>query len=340
MMHEKRIAGAPRRAAQLAGTMAYRTAIPCVDHAGTHGRFIRFRSRISAPSREIHMTPYAFRLLNVFAESTFGGNPLCVFDDARGMDDATMQALAVQFNLSETTFVLPSARAHAHVRIFTPGYEMAFAGHPTLGTAHVVRDLRKTGDTLTLEFKAGIVDVHARDDVWTFTAPHAGMPNTAPCELSDAQTAALLGLAEDDLLAPPKWIDTGTDQLLVALRDPAAVRRAQPDSACLDIWPRSSLGRRTAYVFAFDAERPGTVVSRYFFVKQGGGVSEDPGTGSACANLGGWLLAAGHDLPAAFLVEQGDAVGRPSRLRLSIGATGDIGVGGRVIEIGRGVVNL
>lgn len=286
------------------------------------------------------MTPYAFRLLNVFAESTFGGNPLCVFEDARGMDDATMQALAVQFNLSETTFVLPSDHAHARVRIFTPGYEMAFAGHPTLGTAHVVRDLLKTGDALSLEFKAGVVDVDARDDVWTFVAPHAGMPKTAPCELSGARTAALLGLAEDDLLAPPIWVDTGADQLLVALKDPAAVRRARPDGALLDSWPRSSLGRKTAYVFAFDAERPGTVVSRYFFVKQGGGVSEDPGTGSACANLGGWLLAAGHDLPAALRVEQGEAVGRPCLLRLSVDTAGKIGVGGRVIEIGRGVIDV
>ncbi|VWB33636.1 phenazine biosynthesis PhzC/PhzF protein [Burkholderia lata] len=285
------------------------------------------------------MTAYAFRLLNVFAESTFGGNPLCVFEDARGMDDATMRALAVQFNLSETTFVLPSERAHARVRIFTPGYEMAFAGHPTLGTAHVVRDLLGTGNDLALEFKAGVVDVSAHDDVWTFTAPHAGMPKTAPCELPDARMAALLGLTEDDLLAPPIWVDTGADQLLVAVKDAAAVRRAQPDSACLDIWPTSSLGRKTAYVFAFDAERPGTVVSRYFFVKQGS-VSEDPGTGSACANLGGWLLAMKRGLPAAFQVAQGEAIGRPCLLRLLVSASGEIGVGGRVIELGRGVVNV
>ncbi len=123
------------------------------------------------------MTTYAFRLLNVFAESTFGGNPLCVFEDARGMDDATMQALALQFNLSETTFVLPSDRADAQVRIFTPGYEMRFAGHPTLGTAHAVRDLVSSGDRLTLEFKAGVVPVEAKGDVWTFTAPHVGRRN-------------------------------------------------------------------------------------------------------------------------------------------------------------------
>ena len=91
------------------------------------------------------MPSYAFRIVNVFAEEPLAGNPLAVFEDARGMDDATMQALALQFNLSETTFVLPSDRATAHVRIFTPTFEMPFAGHPTLGTAHVVRATRGTG---------------------------------------------------------------------------------------------------------------------------------------------------------------------------------------------------
>src|SRR5512139_2499113 len=94
---------------------------------------------------------WRFRLVNVFAESALGGNPLCVFEDARELDAATMQALALQFNLSETTFVLPSTLATARVRIFTPTFEMPFAGHPTLGTAHVVRDLLDSGDRLTLE---------------------------------------------------------------------------------------------------------------------------------------------------------------------------------------------
>ncbi len=76
------------------------------------------------------MPDYAFRIVNVFAESPLAGNPLCVFEDARGLDDATMQALALQFNLSETTFVLPSGVATARVRIFTPTFEMPFAGHP------------------------------------------------------------------------------------------------------------------------------------------------------------------------------------------------------------------
>ncbi|WP_269505967.1 PhzF family phenazine biosynthesis protein [Burkholderia sp. IMCC1007] len=286
------------------------------------------------------MTTYAFRLLNVFAESTFGGNPLCVFEDARGMDDATMQALAVQFNLSETTFVLPSERAHARVRIFTPGYEMGFAGHPTLGTAHVVRDTLAASNALSLEFRAGVVDVNANKNVWTFTAPHTGMPKTAPCALPDTDTAAMLGLTTDDLFAPPLWVDTGVDQLLVAVKTPAAVRRARPDSIYVDLWPTNSLGRKTAYVFAFDTHRPEKVVARYFSAKQGGGISEDPGTGSACANLGGWLIAASHALPAAFEVEQGEAIGRPCLLRLSVSERGAISVGGRVLELGRGVINV
>jgi PhzF family phenazine biosynthesis protein len=286
------------------------------------------------------MSTYAFRLLNVFAESTFGGNPLCVFEDARGMDDATMQALALQFNLSETTFILPSEQAHAQVRIFTPGYEMRFAGHPTLGTAHVVRDLVASGDRLTLEFKAGVVPVEARGDVWTFTAPHAGAPKTAAVNLPDAEMAALLGLEARDLLTSPMWVDTGADQLLVAVRSTVAVQRARPDTARLEQWPQSSLGRKTAYVFAFDPTRPGRVLARYFFSKQGGGVAEDPGTGSACANLGGWLLANAHVLPAEYEVDQGAAVDRPCTLRLAVTAAGAIRVGGRVIEIGRGTITL
>ncbi|MDB5765222.1 MAG: Phenazine biosynthesis PhzC/PhzF protein [Collimonas fungivorans] len=286
------------------------------------------------------MPSYSFRLLNVFAESTFGGNQLCVFEDARGMDDATMQALALQFNLSETTFILPSEHATARVRVFTPGYEMRFAGHPTLGTAHVVRDLFSTGDTLSLEFTAGVVPVSAEGDVWTLTAPQSGGLKTAPANLTQAEMAALLGLNEDDLLAAPVWIDTGADQLLVALRSTDAVHRTNPDSAHLDAWPESSLERKTVYVFAFDPARPGRVLSRYFFSKQGGGVAEDPGTGSACANLGGWLIANGHTLPAEYEIEQGEAVQRPCLLRLKVSADRAIQVGGKVIEIGRGRISL
>src|SRR6187399_2754154 len=107
------------------------------------------------------MPAHAFRIVNVFAESPLAGNPLAVFEDGDPLDDVAMQALALQFNLSETTFVMPSKSASARVRIFTPTFEMPFAGHPTLGTAHVVRDLLRAGDRVLLAMKVGVVTVDA-----------------------------------------------------------------------------------------------------------------------------------------------------------------------------------
>src|SRR6202030_372696 len=119
------------------------------------------------------MSAYAYRIVNVFTQgrAPLSGNPLCVFERAQTLDAASMQALALQFNLSETTFILPSERASARVRIFTPSYEMPFAGHPTLGTAHVCRALGLGGDSLRLEMQAGLIAVRARGDSATLTAP-------------------------------------------------------------------------------------------------------------------------------------------------------------------------
>jgi len=279
------------------------------------------------------MRQYAFRLVNVFAESPLAGNPLCVFEDARDMDDATMQALALQFNLSETTFVLPSASATSRVRIFTPTFEMPFAGHPTLGTAHVVRDLMASGHALTLEMKAGVIPVAAQGNVWTLqaNAPVYRAPAAARDEL-----AAMLGLAVPDLYdAPALWVNTGSDQLVVPLASFAAVRRAAPRADAL--LAHGSNGQRAmAYVFAREGDH---VLARFFFPKHGS-VVEDPGTGSACANLGGWLLATGAALPQNLVVDQGEAVGRPCRLGLEVTSDRRILVSGRVIEIARGTVTF
>jgi PhzF family phenazine biosynthesis protein len=280
------------------------------------------------------MTEFAFRIANVFAESPLAGNPLAVFEDARGLDDATMQALALQFNLSETTFVLPSSIATARVRIFTPTFEMAFAGHPTLGTAHVVRTIARAGDRVTLEMRAGVIPVAAQGDRWALTA---NAPKHRPCAASRDALAAMLGLAVADLdrASPPLWVDTGSEQLIVPLASFDAVRRAQPSAALLQ--EHGSNGERAmAYVFAREGER---ALARFFFPKHGA-VIEDPGTGSACANLGGWLLATGAPLPQRLSIDQGEAVGRPCRLRLTVTSERAIEVSGRVIEIGRGTITL
>ena len=278
------------------------------------------------------MTVYPFRLVNVFAQSPLAGNPLCVFEDARGLDAATMQALALQFNLSETTFVFPSARATALVRIFTPTFEMPFAGHPTLGSAHVVRDVLQAGDALTLEMKAGVIPVKAVGDVWTLSA---NAPKHRAPDATRADLAAMLGLAVPDVATSPLWVDTGSEQLIVPLDTFDAVRRAAPTSEGL--LKHGSNGQRAmAYVFAREGDR---ILARFFFPKHGS-VVEDPGTGSACANLGGWLLATGASLPQRLTIEQGEAVGRPCHLGLEVTAERQIQVSGRVIEIAQGTLDL
>jgi PhzF family phenazine biosynthesis protein len=280
------------------------------------------------------MPAYAFRIVNVFAESPLAGNPLAVFEDARALDETTMQALALQFNLSETTFVLPSSRGTARVRIFTPAFEMPFAGHPTLGTAHVVRDVMHPGDSVTLEMQAGMIPVRADGDRWTLTA---NAPRHRRPAASREELAGMLGLAGGDLDAAgePLWIDTGSEQLIIPLASFDAVRRAQPTAAQLRTHGSSGT-RAMAYVFARDGER---VLARFFFPKHDM-VIEDPGTGSACANLGGWLLATGASLPVQLTIDQGEAVGRRCRLGLRVDADRSIHVSGRVIEIGRGTITL
>jgi PhzF family phenazine biosynthesis protein len=130
--------------------------------------------------------------------------------------------------------------------------------------------------------------------------------------------------------------------LLIPVRNAEAVARAQPDSAKLERWPLSSLERKTGYVFSIDDQTGNElqVTARYFFTTQGGGVSEDPGTGSACANLGGWLIGQDYPLPVRARVSQGDAIERPCRLTLEVTEKREIRVGGNVIEIARGEVSL
>src|SRR6478609_181467 len=149
------------------------------------------------------MAQYPYRIVNVFTRGgALTGNPLCVFEDGSGLDDATMQALARQFNLSETTFILPATTATARVRIFTPSYEMPFAGHPTLGTAHVVRSLRNAGDAVALEMKAGVIPVNAKGDRWTLQAMPA---SSRAFEMHRSELGEILGLQAGDVGEFPLW---------------------------------------------------------------------------------------------------------------------------------------
>jgi trans-2,3-dihydro-3-hydroxyanthranilate isomerase len=280
------------------------------------------------------MAAHVYRLVNVFTQghAPLSGNPLCVFEKAQTLDAARMQALALQFNLSETTFILPSERASARVRIFTPSYEMPFAGHPTLGTAHVCRALGLGGDRLTLEMPAGIIAVRAAGDRWTFTAKAPTWRELAEPRLT---VAAMLGLEEQDIGERPLWVNAGTEQLIVPLTSEAAVRRVRVRADLLAQLV-SVGGQSMAYVFA---PAGAGLLARFFFPK-GSSVLEDPATGSATANLGGWCLAMGRALPCELEISQGEYAGRPSALRLRVDAERQVLVSGDVIELGRGTISL
>ena len=302
------------------------------------------------------MALFRYRLVNVFAAdpllagTALSGNPLCVFEDASGLGVREMMALTRQFNLSETSFLLPPAdpsTADARLRIFTPTHdpalaEMPFAGHPTLGSAYVLRAMLGSVDRVTFELPAGRVAVDAAGDVLTLTAPFEGEPRVRREELPEAKVAAMLGLEPEDLAGPPVWVDTGVEQFLVPLKTTAAVRKAAPSSADLEQWPRSLSGRCNAYVFAFSDEAARgrrQVMARFFIKAPGSGLYEDPGTGSACANLGGWLLHTHAQQPARVQVQQGIDMQRPCRLLLDV-ADARVRVGGRVVEVATGTVTL
>jgi trans-2,3-dihydro-3-hydroxyanthranilate isomerase len=276
-----------------------------------------------------------FRLLNVFTagDAPLSGNPLCVIEDGSALDAAQMQALARQFNLSETTFILPSKRAAALVRIYTPTYEMPFAGHPTLGTAHVCRALGLGGNQLGLEMRAGIIPVTSNGDHWTLRAIAA---STRLVDAQPSEIARLLGIEPADIGFQPLWVKAGREQLVIPLTSEAAVRRVRPSAETFERL-KSVDGQGQAYVFASVGAKK--IVSRFFF-PDGTAILEDPATGSACANLGAWFIAMGRRPPLNFEVSQGEFIGRPSTLNLEVNTDNEVFVGGKVVEIGSGTLVL
>jgi trans-2,3-dihydro-3-hydroxyanthranilate isomerase len=288
------------------------------------------------------MKKLAFRIVNVFVESeqaTFGGNPLAVFEDARGLDDQTMQLLASQFNLSETTFVFPRDGQAPRVRIFTPRYELPFAGHPTVGTSFVIAAMHEARtnaklDRLTLSMKAGDIDVVREDDAWTFTAnAHTSRATTG----WRTMLAQAIGLSERDLADEPRFVSTGTEQLVIPVTSLDVLAHVKPNPELLQAHFQNDAGRYMAYVVARVAKDRFQV--RFFF-PTASGMSEDPGTGSACSNLGGYLIDAGEPLPAKFTITQGEFINRLNVLQLSLTHERRVRVGGRVVEIGRGEISL
>ena len=276
-----------------------------------------------------------YRLLNVFARAgdPFSGNPLCVVEGAQDLSDDQMQGLARQFNLSETTFLVPAAEgADAGVRIFTPHYEMAFAGHPTLGTAHAVRALGLGGDDVALSMPAGTIPVTADGDTWTLTAN----PGVVQAEYQVDEIASCVGLDAEDLVGPVQQVSTGSAQVIAHAASVEAVRRAVGDATLMRQFAGMGTRGGETLVYLWCETGDGQIEARALFT-QGSAAIEDPATGSACSNLGAWLSDKGRS--GSWVVSQGEQVGRPSTLLLSVD-DGTVGVGGLVRALGEGTIEL
>ena len=289
----------------------------------------------------------AYRVVDVFTQTPLEGNPLAVFERAAGLDDATMQRIARELNLSETTFVFPPERGDsaARVRIFTPTHEMAFAGHPTIGTAWVLRDsgmVPPGTKAFSLHENVGLVGVRVDDGpdplIWLRTPPIARLRS-----FDGPACAAAVGLQASDLLdgVPCTIFSAGNPNLYVALRDREAVDRARTDSAALATLLADESEPTCMFIFT---PTPQGAYSRMFAEEVG--IVEDPATGSATGPLGAFMME--HGLaPSAhgtrFVSEQGTKMGRRSILHVFVdgdrGSNG-IDVGGHVVPVARATMWL
>lgn len=301
----------------------------------------------------------AFRYVtcDVFTDRRFGGNQLAVFPDAAKIPPELMAPIAREFNYSETTFVLPpDDPSHtAKVRIFTPGGELQFAGHPTVGTAHVLAACGRvplSGDETRIVFEEGVgpvpVVIRAKNGRPEFAQLSvAQLPEVLDPPPSRETLAAALSLDPADLLdgtMAPETISCGTAFLLVPVRHRAAVSRARVK---LDLFEAAFRGYVTSKVmiFARDAEQPGHDLRARMFAPAIG-VPEDPATGSAAVCLGGYLASrdSRSDGTLRWIMEQGFEMGRPSILEVEAdkrgGAITGVRVGGRTVLVCEGTMTL
>src|SRR5580658_3563426 len=310
--------------------------------------------------REPGMPSYEFVTVNVFTGERFGGNPLAVLPDARGLTDEQMQAIAREFNLSETTFVLPPAETahHARVRIFTPAHEMPFAGHPNVGTGFVLaRAMDNPPEHLVFEEIAGLVRVHIlRGPDKEITGTRISAPRSL--SIGDAveveTVAACCGLTPADFLTnahDPLKASVGTEFVIAEVRSLEALARATPDLAAFRAAGASSgsplPGAQLRFAVLIYVRKDGDATRlRARMFAPLGGVLEDPATGSACAALAALMtsMAPGEDVDLHYEIEQGVEMGRPSLLIASGRKTAEgpveATVAGSCVPTARGVLEV
>lgn len=304
-----------------------------------------------------------FKQVDVFSAVPYRGNPLAVVLDGTDLDDAAMQRFAQWTNLSETTFVLPPTEPTAdyRVRIFTPGYEMPFAGHPTLGTCHAwlqAGGRPKAAGRVVQQCAAGLIPIRRETDPdqgerFAFAAPP--LKRSAPSPSLLAKVAGALGLKASQIVAA-QLLDNGSAWLALLLEDADTVLALTPDHRTLKelgqkvgvagIPPAPAASNliarsnREARAFGANANTAAPTVDlevRAFAAPAG--IEEDPVTGSLNAGLAGWLIADGH-LPARYRAGQGQTMGRDGYLSVERDAEGTIWIGGDSVTCIDGSVTL
>lgn len=301
------------------------------------------------------MPAHEFITVDVFTDRRFGGNPLAVFPDARGLTDAQMRSLAMEFNLSETTFVLPpeNPQNHARVRIFTPRAEIPFAGHPNVGTAYVLA-LREEAppEHYVFEEGAGLVRVHLLRAGGAIVGARVSAPRALSIDIAVPVeiVAKCARLSENDITTgahAPLVASVGIPFVIAEVASLEALSRARPDLEAF----RAAAGRLTELSSRFslqlytrhdgDATRLRVRMFAPLY-----GVMEDPATGSAAATLAALLtsLAPGESANLSYAIEQGEEIGRPSQIIASARKTGEgaveATVQGSCVPMLRGAVEL
>jgi PhzF family phenazine biosynthesis protein len=284
------------------------------------------------------MPPRAFKQVDVFTRTPLLGNPLAVVLDAEGLTTEVMRDFTHWTNLSEATFLLPptdagrAAGAHYRVRIFCPGRELPFAGHPTLGSAHAWLEAHPECDdrVLVQECGAGLIRVRRDGDRLAFAAP----PRRRSGPLDDAELDRItrgLGLGRADIQSH-SWCDNGPGWRGVLLRSAEQVLALKPDPALLG---EMDLGVVGPWRGAPPGE-PAFEVRAFF--PGNSGLTEDPVTGSLNAALGQWLIALG-DAPPSYVAAQGTAMGRAGRVYVEL-VGDDVWIGGQSVTCIDGHVRL
>jgi trans-2,3-dihydro-3-hydroxyanthranilate isomerase len=291
-----------------------------------------------------------FVTVDVFTNRRFGGNPLAVLPDGHGLTSAQMQSIAAEFNLSETTFVLPAKEpAHtAEVRIFTPKAELPFAGHPNVGTAFVLANQGISGDTLIFEEKAGLVRMELLRDGGAvvgagLTAPQ---PLSRGTEVSADIVAAACSLGGDDIETAshqPCVASTGTRFIFAELKTREALAKAQPRT---DVFAQHLPidGAAGIHLYVRDGSAGIDIWARMFAPLHG--FLEDPATGSANVTLVGLLASLGPEsnLALRLRIAQGFEMGRPSLMDTAAekrgGRVEQTRIAGRCVSVMTGTIEI